>query len=362
MAGWLNYQTLQVIWWVLLGVLLMGFAVMDGFDLGIGILLHRVARTNEERRYVLNVIGPVWEGNQVWLILGAGAIFAAWPPVYALSFSGFYFAMLLVLFGLILRPLGFKYRGKIDSVVWRKSWDIGLFLAGFLPALIFGVAIGNILVGVPFHYDENLRIIYTGTFFDLLNPFSILCGLVSVLMLSMHGGMMLCIKSEGLILQRAKHYTKYTGLLFIILFLFAGYFIVNKIIGYELMGAKIYQKTGAWMDNYYRYPYLLSVPMLAILSAIIGIKLIFLEKYKIAWCCSGLSIMGVIATVGISLFPFMIPSSTYSDQSLTVWNASSSQLTLWIMLVAAIIFVPVIIAYTSWIYYVLRGKNIEKIY
>jgi len=184
----LDYGTLRVIWWLLLGVLLVGFAVMDGFDLGVGMLLPIVGRTNIERRVIINTIAPVWEGNQVWIILGAGALFAAWPAVYALAFSGFYFAMLLVLAGLILRPVGFKYRSKIESETWRTVWDTALFLGGFIPAFIFGVALGNILQGTPFHFDITLRAFYTGSFWGLLNPFAILCGLVSVFMLAMHGG------------------------------------------------------------------------------------------------------------------------------------------------------------------------------
>lgn len=183
----LDYETLRVIWWLLLGILLIGFAVMDGFDLGVAMWLPWLAKTDIERRILINSIGATWEGNQVWFILGGGAIFAAWPALYALSFSGFYFAMLLVLLALILRPVGFKYRSKLADPRWRSFWDYALFVGGFVPALIFGVAIGNVLQGVPFHFDEYLRPFYTGSFLDLLNPFALLCGLLSVLMLAMHG-------------------------------------------------------------------------------------------------------------------------------------------------------------------------------
>ena len=183
----LDYTTLRVIWWLLLGILLIGFAVMDGFDLGVGTLLPFVARNDDERRLVVNTIGPVWEGNQVWLILGGGAIFAAWPPLYAVSFSGFYLAMFLILFALILRPVGFKYRGKLPSQRWRDNWDWALFIGGFVPALIMGVAVGNVLLGVPYHFDDSMRIFYTGSFFGLLMPFALLAGLLSVSMLVAHG-------------------------------------------------------------------------------------------------------------------------------------------------------------------------------
>lgn len=183
----LDYETLRIIWWLLIGILLIGFAIMDGFDLGVAMWLPWLGRTDIERRILINSIGPTWEGNQVWFILGGGAIFAAWPTLYALSFSGFYMAMLVVLLALILRPVGFKYRSKLDNPTWRAFWDWALFIGGFVPALIFGVAVGNVIQGVPFYFDESLRVFYTGSFFELLNPFALGCGLLSVLMLAMHG-------------------------------------------------------------------------------------------------------------------------------------------------------------------------------
>lgn len=183
----LDYETLRVIWWLLLGVLLIGFAIMDGFDLGVAMWLPWFAKTDTERRILINTVGPTWEGNQVWFILGGGAIFAAWPDLYALSFSGFYLAMLLVLLSLILRPVGFKYRSKLESSLWRSIWDGLLFIGGFVPALIFGVAVGNVLQGVPFYYDDSLRVMYTGTFFQLLNPYALCSGVLSVFMLAMQG-------------------------------------------------------------------------------------------------------------------------------------------------------------------------------
>src|SRR5579863_5185627 len=165
-----SYEILRLIWWALLGVLLIGFAIMDGFDLGAAILLPFVGRTDAERRVAINTVGPVWEGNQVWLILGGGAIFAAWPPLYAVAFSGFYLAMFLVLCALILRPAGFKYRSKVSNPAWRRVWDWALFVGGLVPALIFGVAFGNVLRGVPFRFDDTLRMTYEGTLFGLLNP------------------------------------------------------------------------------------------------------------------------------------------------------------------------------------------------
>src|SRR5450759_5289486 len=185
-----DYEILRVIWWLFLGVLLIGFAIMDGFAL--------VARTETERRVAINTIGPVWDGNQVWLITGGGAVFAAFPPVYAASFSGFYIAMFLVLASLILRPVGFEFRNKIKDRRWRTFWDYALFAGGFVPSLVFGVAFGNLLQGVPFRIDADMRVLYEGGgLFELLNPFGIMCGLVSVAMLTTHGAVYLTVKAEG---------------------------------------------------------------------------------------------------------------------------------------------------------------------
>ena len=199
-----DYEILRLIWWVLLGVLLIGFILTDGFDLGVGTLLPFVAKNDSERRVAINTVGAVWEGNQVWLILGGGAIFAAWPALYALSFSGFYLAMFLVLFGLILRPVAFKYRSKLESVRWRQSWDWALFVGSFLPSLLFGVAVGNVIRGVPFHFNENLVPIYEGTLFGLLNPFSLICGLLSLTMIAAHGASWLMIKADQSVADRAR--------------------------------------------------------------------------------------------------------------------------------------------------------------
>lgn len=364
----LDYPTLRVIWWVLLGLLLIGFAVMDGFDLGIGILLHRIARTNDERRVLLNTIGPVWEGNQIWLILGGGAIFAAWPEIYAVSFSGFYLAMLLVLLALILRPVGFKYRSKIQNDTWRAVWDVCLFIGGFVPSLIFGVAIGNVLQGVPFYYDNTLQSFYTGTLIGLLNPFALICGLTSVAMLAQHGALFLTIKTEGIVQERAAKNARFFGLLTIILFAAAGVWLAKLIPGYVLNQAAqidgpsnplhktVAVQIGAWLTNYTRYPATMLAPLLGIAGSLAAILFVTLRSFKLAWTMSALGIAGIITTVGVSMFPFILPSSTHPNMSLLLWDASSSELTLFIMLIATIIFLPLILLYTSWVYYVLRGK------
>lgn len=367
----LDYESLRVIWWVLLGVLLIGFAVMDGFDLGTAMWLPWLGKTDLERRVIINSIGPTWEGNQVWFILGGGAIFAAWPTLYAVSFSGFYLAMLLVLLALILRPVGFKYRSKLPNPSWRSSWDYALFIGGFVPSLIFGVAIGNVLQGVPFHFDPSLRAFYTGTFMDLLNPFALLSGLVSVFMLAMHGAFFLNVKTQAAIQARSVRAGRVCALLTIVFFLLGGFWLYSNIDGYTLSGTiahdgpsnpllkQAIRETHAWFHNYQTTPMTLLAPAIGILFALLAFILAN-RHAKSAFVCSALSITGIITTVGVSMFPFILPSSTHPEQSLLVWDSSSSQLTLVIMLVSTIIFLPLVLSYTAWVYRVLRGKITEQ--
>jgi cytochrome bd ubiquinol oxidase subunit II len=362
-----DYETLRVMWWVLLGVLLIGFAVMDGFDLGVAMWLPFLTRSQMERRILINSIAPTWEGNQVWFVLGGGAIFAAWPALYALSFSGFYCAMLLVLLALILRPVGFKYRSKVDNPTWRAAWDIALFIGGFVPALIFGVAMGNVLQGLPFHFDASLRPFYTGSFLDLLNPFGILAGLLSVIMLAMHGAFFLMVKTEGFLQHRAKKAAATCAVLVVLLFAAGGAWLYTYMDGYTLAEAMphdgpsnplykhVAREAHAWFANYVTWPALMAVPLagltLPLLAALFGIRFV-----RFAFVLSSASVISIIATVGVSMFPFIFPSSTNPSQSLMVWDSSSSQLTLFIMLVATVIFFPMILAYTAWAYRILRGK------
>lgn len=364
----LDYETLRLIWWLLLGVLLIGFAIMDGFDLGVAILLPFVARTDDERRVLINSIGPVWEGNQVWLILGAGAIFAAWPPLYATAFSGFYIAMFLTLAALILRPVGFKFRSKLEQRWWRQLWDWALFVGGFVPALIFGVALGNVLQGVPFHFDERLLSHYEGGFFSLLNPFALLAGLVSLAMLATHGAAYIALKTVGPAAGRARRFGVWAGLATAVLFALAGIWVAYGIDGFVILESagregpsnpltkSVAVKTGAWLDNYGRLPWSLAAPILGIAGALAAALLLRLGAAMVAFLASAAAIAGVIATPGLAMFPFIMPSSSDPGSSLTVWDASSSQRTLSIMLVATIIFLPIVLGYTAWVFRVLRGK------
>lgn len=362
------YDVLRVIWWLLLGVLLVGFAVTDGFDLGSMGLLRATARTDVERRVVINSVGPVWEGNQVWLILGGGAIFAAWPQLYAVSFSGFYLAMFAVLVPLILRPVAFKFRSKREDAAWRNRWDWVLCITGLAPALLFGVAVGNVILGVPFRLGEDMRIYYEGSFFGLLTPFALLCGLVSLSMLLMHGAAWLVFKTEGEVSARAARYGCIAAVATTLLFAVAGIWLATGINGYAITSeiqpagpSNPLNKTavvaaGAWMANFKAQPLLWLVPGLGLVMPLIVALGLRGRREWLALLGSGLAVAGITLTVGAAMFPMILPSTIDPRFSLTVWDSSSSHVTLFIMLVCVLIFLPLILAYTSWVYSVLRGK------
>ena len=363
----LDYETLRLIWWGLLGLLLAGFAIMDGFDLGVAMLFRFLGRNDNERRVLLETIEPVWEGNQVWFILGGGAIFAAWPILYATSFSGFYAAMFLVLLALILRPVSFVFRDKLPGATWRNTWDWTLFISGLVPSLVFGVAFGNYLLGVPFHFDETLRMTYEGSFFALLNPFALLCGLVSITMLAMHGANYAALKTETPINERAAGIARAAAWLFIVLFTLAGIWLATRIAGYRItsvvdpnavsnpLNKQVAIAAGAWLENYRRYSWMLAAPVLAYVGALLA-WLTVKSRPGIAFIGSATTAAATICTAAFSAFPFLLPSSSHPISSLTVWDASSSRGTLLNMLIAAAIFVPLILIYTSWVFRVLRGK------
>src|ERR1700754_2888175 len=364
----MDYATLKLIWWVLIGVLLIGFALTDGFDMGAAILLPFIGKTDRERRIVVNTVGATWEGNQVWLITAGGAMFAAWPLVYAASFSGFYFAMLLVLFALFFRPVGFDYRGKREHAGWRNAWDWALFVGGFVPALVFGVAFGNLLQGVPFVFDQDLRTTYHGSFFALLNPFALLCGLVSVSMLAAHGAAFVRMKTDGVIADRAARALRIASLVALVLFLLAGALIATAIGGYQIVDAapldtvsnqllkSVIGAPGLWLANYALYPWMLAAPIAGVLGALLAALLAKSRFETTAFLATSLMVIGVILTAGFSMFPFIMPSSLDARSSLTVWDSTSSRMTLQIMLIAVVIFLPIILVYTSWVYRVMRGK------
>lgn len=366
-----DYEVLKIIWWGLVVVLLIGFAITDGFDMGVGILLPFVARKDIERRVTLNVLAPHWDGNQVWFVTAGGALFAAWPVVYAVAFSGFYWAMILVLFALFFRPVGFEYRSKIDNPSWRATWDWGIFTGSFVPTLVFGVAFGNLFLGVPFVLDETVRSTYQGNLFGLLNPFSILFGLVAVCMIAMHGAVYLQLRTDTDVQVRSRRAVQIAGVGFIITFALAGLWLAMGIDGYQLseVGAtdkamvimnKTVMHSGSWLTNYDKFPLLMLAPALAFVAAVLCIILATANRPGTGFICSALTIVATIVTAAGTLFPFVLPSSINANHSLLMWDATSSHLTLNIMLWAAIIFVPLILCYTIWCYVKLWGKVKQK--
>jgi cytochrome bd ubiquinol oxidase subunit II len=364
----LDYESLRVIWWLILGVLLIGFAITDGFDLGVGAIFRFVGCTDEQRRALLESIEPVWEGNQVWFILAGGAVFAAWPLLYAASFSGLYLAMFLVLVAFILRPVGFTFRNKLTDTRWRNVWDWALMVGGTLPPLLFGVAFGNLFLGVPFHFDEWQRTVYTGGFFNLLHPYALLAGLVSLSMLVLHGATYAALKVGEPMSARAARVGRWAATIFIISFAAAGGWVGTVLQGQRIVsGANpaapsnplfktVALERGAWLTNFHTHPILWLVPTVTLLATAAVWALLATRRHGAAFAASCAVQAGTILTAGIALFPFLMPSSSYPNQGLTIWDASSSAKTLLIMLIAVIGLLPIVLAYTLWAFRVLRGR------
>jgi cytochrome bd ubiquinol oxidase subunit II len=329
---------LNAIWYVLLAVLFAAYAVLDGFDLGVGILYPFVARTESDRRILLRSIGPFWDGNEVWLLTGGGAIFAAFPLVYATVFSGFYLAMMLVLLALILRACAIEFRSKVESEKWRALWDRLFFYGSLLASLLFGVAVGNLMRGIPIDGAHT----FTGSFFGLLNPFSILMGLLAVVMFAMQGASYLVVKTEGELQERAAGWAVEVWMAFILLF------------------------CGASVWTFFEAPYLFARhrhavwPWAAVLLVVVaaGAMPLLLQRGRafLSFLASSATIVGLIAILAIGAFPLLAPSRTNLDFSLTAYNASSTAYTLRWMLILALIGVPIVLAYTAYIYTVFKGK------
>ncbi len=367
-----DYEILKFVWWILVGALLIGFAITDGMDMGVGSILPFVAKTDAERRIAINTVGPHWDGNQVWLITAGGAIFAAWPAVYAAAFSGFYMAMLLVLFALFFRPVGFDYRSKLDNPKWRSAWDWGLFAGGAIPALIFGVAFGNLLQGVPFYLDEILRAHYQGSFIfallPLLNPFALLAGLISLGMLVAHGAIWLQLRASGDVAARSRALAVRLSPVVAVLFAVAGVWVWLGIDGYRIvsqppldampnpLNKQVVVASGALLDIYTTMPIAMLAPVIGLLGPLLTALLAKADRPGFAFVTSALGMAGIIGTAGLSMFPFVMPSSLDPNSSLTVWDATSSHLTLNVMFWAVVIFLPIVLAYTVWCYWRMWGR------
>ena len=368
----IDYEFLRIIWWGLVIVLLIGFSVTDGFDMGVTALLPVAGKKEVEKRIMINSIAPHWDGNQVWLLTAGGAIFAAWPIVYSVAFSGFYIALFLVLAALFFRPIGFEYRAKIDNPTWRAVWDWGLFAGGFVPALVFGVAFGNLLQGVPFELNELSQVTYTGSFFALLNPFALLCGVLSLAMLVTHGANWLQMKTTAELRNRARAITQIGALVTLITFVLAGVwlsfkegYVVTSVLDHfapssPASGKEVAVEVGAWFKNFNETPALWIFPALVVIGALLNVVASKANRCGFAFFFSVLTMAGVIITAAVSMFPFVMPSSTHPAQSLLMWDATSSELTLTLMFYLALVFVSISLLYTIWSYYKMFGRLDES--
>ena len=362
-----DYETIRLIWWVFIGVVAIAFALTEGFDFGAGTLLPFVAKTDVERRVVINTVGGTWEGNQVWLVLLGGAIFAIWPSVYATLFSGLYIAMMLVLFSLFLRPAGFDYRSKIECPRWRNAWDWALFFGGTLPPILLGVLVGNLLIGLPFHLDEDLRPSYDGSFFGLLGPFQLLCGVIGVVLTSFHGGIFVKWRTNGLVRERSRKAVAILGPLLILLVAIAALWLIYGFDRPELtsiagkgapsnpMNKVVLAKGPGWLAHFLETPWMLAAPIVAVLGFVMAWILGRGRGDASAFVASSLGIIGALLTVGFGLFPFLLISTVDSRSSLTLWDATSSHMVLNIAFWITIVFLPIVLLYTQWVYRKLWG-------
>jgi cytochrome bd ubiquinol oxidase subunit II len=363
-----DYETLKVIWWGLLVFLVCGFAVLDGFDFGIGMLLPFLGKTDDERRVMLNTVGPTWEGSQTWLVTLGGITFGAWALVYATLFSGLYTGLLVLLFGLFLRPVGFDYRSKLADTRWRSTWDWALFCGGLVPVLVLGLTVGNLIVGLPFQLDADLRSTYSGGFWDLFSPFALLTAVIAIALCCLHGAVFLQWRTEGDLAERSKRIIRWSTIIFALSFMLAGFWIAFGIEGYRItqlmdtshalnpLTKTVEKAVGAWLDNYQHYPLLIIAPVTALLGCALNIKLSKDEHEGLAFLVSSLVMIAAIVTAGGSMFPFIMPSSLDYNSSLTVWDAGGSQHTLQLLFFATVILMPIVLCYTIWVYRVMRGK------
>jgi len=358
----LDYSSMKLIWWVLVGVLWIGFAVTEGFDMGVSMLIPFVGKTDEERRVAINAIAPHWDGNQVWLVLAAGALFAVWPTLYATTFSGLYPAMMILLISLIIRPAAMDYRSKLDNTKWRSTWDWLFILPGVVPPLILGVAMGNLFLGLPFQYDEYMRSTYSGSFFGLFHPFALLSGLLAVAMFLQQGASFLTLRTNEEVHSRAQKILPFSSAAVIFLFSAAGIWLWMGIDGLAIKGnfdiagpSNPTRKTveliaGGWLQNYNLHPLFIIAPAMGIMGALGALFFGRSTRTGLAFLFSSMSLVGIILTAGFSLFPFILPSSENISHSLTLWDATASHLTLMIAFFAAVLFVPIILGYTLYCY------------
>jgi cytochrome d ubiquinol oxidase subunit II len=328
---------LNILWFILLGCLLTGYAVLDGFDLGVGIL-HLAVKNDNERRILMNSIGPLWDGNEVWLVTFGGALFAAFPHAYATVFSGFYTAFMALLFALIFRAVSMEFRSKHDSPTCRCFWDVSFCLASGLATLLFGVAVGNAMRGMPIGADMEFH----GAFLDLLHPYALLVGLFAVATFAMHGSIYLYLKTEGDLQQRIREWMWRTFGIFLVFYLFTTIYTLVDI--------------PAATANFRLHPSAWGVVVLNVLAIANIPRAIHQRRPGYAFFSSCATIAALTFLFGVALFPDLVHSSLNPDWSLTIYNAASSRKTLSIMATIAALGMPFVLAYTSVVYWVFRGK------
>ncbi len=328
---------LNTIWFILIGVLLTGYAILDGFDLGVG-ALHLLVKDDEERRIMINSIGPVWDGNEVWLVTGGGALFAAFPHVYATVFSGFYTALILLLFGLIFRAIAIEFRSKQPMKWWRQMWDVAFSVSSILIALLMGVALGNIITGIPIDAEKE----FAGSFWSLINPYTVMVGITTVALFMMHGSIYVVMKTEGELQNMIRGWVNNTIIFFVICYVAT---TMYTLIYYPHM-----------VNHFKDEPLLFLVALLNMLAIANIPREVFHGREFRAFLSSCASIIALFSLFAIGLFPNIVLSNPNPDNSLTIYNAASSQKTLNIMLIVAAIGVPFVLAYTVSIYWIFRGK------
>lgn len=328
---------LNIIWFILVGILLGGYAILDGFDLGIG-SLHLLTKTDEERRIMINSIGPVWDGNEVWLVTGGGALFAAFPEVYATVFSGFYTAFILLLFVLIFRAVAIEFRSKEPMKWWRNMWDAAFSVSSIIIPLLMGVALGNIAIGIPLNAEKE----FAGSFLGLLNPFALLVGITTVALFMMHGSIYGVMKTEGKMQDKIRSWVNNTIIFFVICYVTT---TMATLIYYPHM-----------VNHFKQYPALFILALLNMLAIANIPREIYHRREFNAFLSSCASILALLGLFAIGIFPNMVLSSTDPANSLNIYNAASSQKTLSIMLTVAIIGIPFVLGYTASIYWIFRGK------
>ena len=366
-----DYETIRVIWWVFIGVVGIAFVLTEGFDFGVSTLLPFIGKTDVERRVIINTVGATWEGNQVWLVLLGGAIFAIWPAVYATLFSGLYVAMLLVLFALFFRPAGFDYRSKVENPTWRNAWDWALFLGGTLPPILIGVLVGNLILGLPFHLDQDLRTFYDGSFWALLSPFALLCGVSGLLLTTFHGALFLKWRSEDVIHDRAVLAVEFLGpvliaaLSAVLLWIFIGIDRpeITQMAGTGApsnpMHKTVIGNGAGWIAHFMHYPWMWLAPLAGLGGFAMAWWMGKGESRMGAFLCSSIGVVGIALTVGFALFPFLLISSTDPNSSLTLWDASSSYSTMVLAFWITVIFLPIVLLYTRFVYRIIWGSVTE---